>query len=345
MAGMFDRFTDRSLKVMALARKEAQRFNRDAIGTEHILLGLLAEGAGVAANVLKNRGASISGIRAALEKGVELGPHVVTTGLMPFTPRARQALELSMEEANELGHNYIGTEHLLLGVLRESGGRAAKVLSELGISAEEVRKETIALLGGEISTATNARKGPMRVPSRRPSGSRSSSLLAQCLRALAIARAEAARLGQVAVGPEHLLLGLLLEPEGLAGAVLRGLGLIPHGLSAVVEGMGARGSAGMPPEGLPLGPAAARALEGALEEAAKLDHAWLSTEHLLVALLRDGEGAAAQALRAAGVDPAIVSASVLDSAPPGGRIASAERPERPRGLLARLWRAFGRSRA
>src|SRR5262245_22488842 len=147
---MFDRFTDRARKVMALARKEAQRFNHDFIGTEHILLGLIQEGSGVAANVLKNLGVEINKIRSEIEKNVQSGPSMVTMGQLPFTPRAKKVLELSMEEANELGHNYIGTEHLLLGLLRENDGVAAQVLQDLGLKLEEVRNEVLELLGAEM---------------------------------------------------------------------------------------------------------------------------------------------------------------------------------------------------
>ena len=134
---------------MALARKEAQRFNHDFIGTEHILLGLIQEGSGVAASVLKNLGVEISKIRSEIEKNVQSGPSMVTMGQLPFTPRAKKVLELSMEEANELGHNYIGTEHLLLGLIRENDGVAAQVLLDLNLKLEDVRFEVLELLGAD----------------------------------------------------------------------------------------------------------------------------------------------------------------------------------------------------
>lgn len=149
---MFDRFTDRARKVMALARKEAQRFNHDFIGTEHILLGLVQEGSGVAANVLKNLGVDGNKIRAEIEQHVQSGPSMVTMGQLPFTPRAKKVLELSQEEANELGHNYIGTEHLLLGLIRENDGVAAQVLMDLGIKLEDVKGEVLELLGADVAS-------------------------------------------------------------------------------------------------------------------------------------------------------------------------------------------------
>src|SRR5690349_5762186 len=146
---MFDRFTDRAKKVMNLARQEAQRFNHEYLGTEHILLGLVQEGSGVAANVLKNMAIDLNKIRAEVEKIVKTGPSMVTMGQLPFTPRAKKVLELSMEEASNLGHNYIGTEHLLLGLIKENEGIAAQVLLNLGVKLEDVREEVLEFLGAD----------------------------------------------------------------------------------------------------------------------------------------------------------------------------------------------------
>jgi ATP-dependent Clp protease ATP-binding subunit ClpC len=146
---MFDRFTDRAKKVMNLARQEAQRFNHEYLGTEHVLLGLVQEGSGVAANVLRNMQIDLAKIRTEVEKLVKTGPSMVTMGQLPFTPRAKKVLELSMEEAGNLGHNYIGTEHLLLGLIKENEGIAAKVLTNLGVKLEDVREEVLEFLGAE----------------------------------------------------------------------------------------------------------------------------------------------------------------------------------------------------
>ncbi|MGA0870265.1 MAG: Clp protease N-terminal domain-containing protein, partial [Planctomycetota bacterium] len=138
---MFDRFTDRAKKVMSFARQEAQKFNHEYIGTEHILLGLVQEGSGVAANVLKNMNIDLEKVRHEVEKIVKTGPSMVTMGQLPFTPRAKKVLELSMEEASQLNHNYIGTEHLLLGLIKENEGIAAQVLRNRGVQLDEVREE------------------------------------------------------------------------------------------------------------------------------------------------------------------------------------------------------------
>ncbi len=144
---MYERFTDRARKVMQLANQEAQRFNHEYIGTEHILLGLVKEGSGVAANVLKNLDVDLKKIRMEVEKIVQSGPDMVTIGKLPHTPRAKKVIEYSNEEARNLSHNYVGTEHLLLGLLREQEGVAAQVLMNLGLKLEEVREEVLNLLG------------------------------------------------------------------------------------------------------------------------------------------------------------------------------------------------------
>ena len=147
---MFERFTDRARKVMALANQEAQRFNHEYIGTEHILLGLVKEGSGVGATVLKNLDVDIKKLRFAVEKLVKSGPDMVTMGKLPQTPKAKKVIEYAIEEARALNHNYVGTEHILLGLLRESDGIAAQVLMNLGLKLEDVRQEVLNLLGAGV---------------------------------------------------------------------------------------------------------------------------------------------------------------------------------------------------
>ena len=152
---MFERFTDRARKVMALANQEAQRFNHEYIGTEHILLGLVKEGSGVGATVLKNLDVDIKKLRLEIEKLVKRGPDMVTMGKLPQTPRAKKVIEYAIEEARALNHNYVGTEHILLGLLRESEGIAAQVLMNLGLKLEDVRQEVLNLLGAGVEDAPN----------------------------------------------------------------------------------------------------------------------------------------------------------------------------------------------
>jgi ATP-dependent Clp protease ATP-binding subunit ClpC len=147
---MFNRFTERARKVIILAKEEARRFNHDYIGTEHILLGLVREGEGVAATVLEKMGVSLENIRLEVEKLVQPGPSTQIIGDIPFTPRAKKALELSAEEARALGHNYIGTEHLLLGLIREEEGVASQVLLNLGLDLSTVRNKVMEVLGSTL---------------------------------------------------------------------------------------------------------------------------------------------------------------------------------------------------
>ncbi len=156
---MYERFTDRARKVMQLANQEAQRFNHEYIGTEHMLLGLVKEGTGVAANVLKNLDVDLRKIRLEVEKLVQSGPEMITMGKLPQTPRAKKVIEYSMEEARNLNHSFVGTEHILLGLLREQEGVAAQVLMNLGLKLEEVREEVLNLLGNGLDGGEGSERG------------------------------------------------------------------------------------------------------------------------------------------------------------------------------------------
>jgi len=158
---MFDRFTERVRKVIQLAREEAMRFNHDYIGTEHLLLGLVKEGEGIASAALANLGVDLKTLRLEVEKLVEQGPSTVSVGEIPFNPQAKKVLELSVEEARKFGHNYIGTEHLLLGLIKEGEGIAAHVLENMKVDVEKVQREIVKLLGGptsKFSTSSESKK-------------------------------------------------------------------------------------------------------------------------------------------------------------------------------------------
>jgi ATP-dependent Clp protease ATP-binding subunit ClpC len=144
---MYETFTDRARKVMQLANEEAKRLRHEYIGTEHVLLGLVKEGSGVAANVLKNLDIDLRKIRSEIEKIVQSGPEMVSVGKLPQTPRAKKVIEYAIEEARKLDHNYVGTEHLLLALLREEEGVASQVLMSLGLHLEELRREVLSILG------------------------------------------------------------------------------------------------------------------------------------------------------------------------------------------------------
>jgi ATP-dependent Clp protease ATP-binding subunit ClpA len=144
---MFERFTDRARRVVVLAQEEARLLNHNYIGTEHILLGLIHEGEGVAAKALESLGISLEAVRAQVEEIIGQGQSA-PTGHIPFTPRAKKVLELSLREALQLGHNYIGTEHILLGLIREGEGVAAQVLVKLGADLSRVRQQVIQVQSG-----------------------------------------------------------------------------------------------------------------------------------------------------------------------------------------------------
>ncbi|MGO9778818.1 MAG: Clp protease N-terminal domain-containing protein, partial [Streptosporangiaceae bacterium] len=144
---MFERFTDRARRAVVLAQEEARLLNHNSIGTEHILLGLIREGGGVAARALESLGISLEAVRRQVEEIVGPGQQA-PSGHIPFTPRAKKVLELSLREALQLGHNYIGTEHILLGLIREGDGVAAQVLVKLGADPTRIRRQVLQLLEG-----------------------------------------------------------------------------------------------------------------------------------------------------------------------------------------------------
>jgi ATP-dependent Clp protease ATP-binding subunit ClpA len=144
---MFERFTDRARRVVGLAQEEARRLNHNYIGTEHILLGLIREGEGVAAKALESLGISLEAVRQQVEKIIGRGQQA-PSGHIPFTPRAKKVLELSVREAKAPGHDYIGTEHILLGLIREGSGVAAQVLVKLGADLNRTRQQVVQLLYG-----------------------------------------------------------------------------------------------------------------------------------------------------------------------------------------------------
>src|SRR5690606_3722196 len=159
---MFGRFTERAQKVVVLAQEEARRLGHNVVGTEHIVLGLAAEGEGVAARALQSMNISLEAVRAEVERVIGRGDHP-PQGPIGFTPRAKRVLELAFDEARQLGHTYIGTEHILLGLIREGEGVAAQVLKNLGADLDKVRRQVVELLGGtstQPAKTSRTRKTP-----------------------------------------------------------------------------------------------------------------------------------------------------------------------------------------
>jgi ATP-dependent Clp protease ATP-binding subunit ClpA len=207
---MFERFTDRARRVVVLAQEESRLLNHHYIGTEHLLLGLLAEGEGLACQALTSMGISLPEVRRQVQEIIGRGSNP-PTGHIPFTPRAKKVLELSLREALQLDHNYIGTEHILLGLIREGEGVAAQVLQKLGADLSLVRLQVVGVAEGETV--------PEEVPPQlRPA----SPSVAQ---AIAVAAQEAERDDDTEVASEHLLLALLRDKESLAGRMLGEFGV------------------------------------------------------------------------------------------------------------------------
>ena len=242
---MFQRLTDRARKVMALANQEALRLNHEHIGTEHLLLGLVKEGSGVGANVLKNLNIDLRKVRIEVEKLVKTGPEMIKMGKLPQTPAAKKVIECSIAESGELNHNYVGTEHLLLGLLREHDGVAAQVLTNLGLKIEEVREEVLSVLRAE---AESKEAPPQAEPQERravsahradPDSSESASRLTdRARRLLALAELKAKLLDRT--GPRDALsfatVGLMtrsapdaLQTADIAYAIPHLLELLPLG--------------------------------------------------------------------------------------------------------------------
>jgi len=306
----FDKFTPRARKVITLAQEEAVRFNHNYIGTEHLLLGLLREGEGVAAKVLVEMGVELNRVRSAVEFIIGRGARMIV-GEIGLTPRAEQVIELAVDEARQLGHHYIGTEHLLLGLVREGEGIAAGVLESLGVNLEKVRAETVRVLArlgpsaGAVEDVTESAEGTGNgseqgaQPGRGPD--RFDKFTDRARKVLTLAQEEATRFNHNYIGTEHLLLGLVREGEGVAAKILSNLGVELNRVRSAVEFMIGRGDRMLVGE-IGLTPRAKKVIELAVDEARQLGHHYIGTEHLLLGLIREGEGVAAKVLDSFGVN-------------------------------------------
>jgi ATP-dependent Clp protease ATP-binding subunit ClpA len=213
--GPFDRFNDRAKRVLALAQDEAIRFNHNYIGGEHLLLGLVREGEGVAARVLDSMGVELSKARTSVEFIIGRGDSTTAPTEITLSPRTKKIIELAIDEARKLGHSHVGTEHLLLGIVREGESIASGVLQSLGVELEKVRHQVIATLGQQHPPTAGmgvATGPPLSVddPMRR---------------VIALAQNEALGLGHTWVGTEHLVLGLISANGTPAQDALRSLGV------------------------------------------------------------------------------------------------------------------------
>jgi bifunctional DNase/RNase len=332
----FAKFTEQARFVLSLAQEEAQRFQHTGIGTEHLLLGLVREGEGVAGKVLTSLGVDLEKVRKAVEDTVGRGDQIVP-GEIGLTPRVKKVLELAEDEARLFDHHYIGTEHLLLGLIREGEGRGARALEKMGVNLEKVRAETLRVLGEESGQQQSKNdKESFQSPDEesaasygqpiqdeddrvqelsqeekdfiQPFGSlnrddrdRFDKFTERARNVLGLAQEEAQRFQHNYIGTEHLLLGLVREGEGVAAQVLSNLGVELNKVRSAVEFIIGRGDRIVLGE-IGLTPRAKKVIELAVDEARRLNHHSIGTEHLLLGLVREGEGIAAGVLESLGVN-------------------------------------------
>jgi ATP-dependent Clp protease ATP-binding subunit ClpA len=307
--GPIDRFNDRAKRVLALAQDEAIRFNHNYIGVEHLLLGLIREGEGVAARVLNNLGVELSKARTSVEFVIGRGDTTITPSSITLSPRTKKVVELAIDEARKLGHSYVGTEHLLLGIVRESGSIGAGVLESLGVSLDKVREQVIALLGQQhpgIDMAAAASAGVSTPPGAAfiarshptPSVDR---VDASGQRAIARAYWEAGRANEREVGPHHLLRGLLAGEEVWVNKILKELGVDLANLAARIDAA-APPREGPRPASVTEGQALSAVFARAATFAAERNRAFIRSEHLLFAIAC-APGIAATALNSVGATP------------------------------------------
>jgi ATP-dependent Clp protease ATP-binding subunit ClpA len=313
--GPFDRFNDRSKRVLALAQDEAIRFNHNYIGTEHLLLGLIREGEGVAARVLDSLGVELSMVRRSVEFTIGRGDATTSPSEITLNPPMKKAIELAIDEARKLGHSHVGTEHLLLGIVRQGESVAAKVLGSLGVDLEKVRHGVIAELGQQHPPTTAPAQGPQPSTVRFTGpGGPFERFNDPGKRVLALAQEEAVRLKHNYIGTEHLLLGLVLEGQSAAARALASLGVELSKVRTAVEFIiGPGDAANMPstPDELTISPRTKKVIEFAFDEARLLNHRLVGPEHLLLGLVREGQGIASGVIESLGVTLAKVRQQLL----------------------------------
>lgn len=311
---------------MSLAQEEAQRFQHSYIGTEHLLLGLAREGEGVGAKVLEDLGVDLIQVRSAVESIINRSERIVL-GEIGLTPRAKKAIELAVDEARRLNHHYIGTEHILLGLVREGEGIAAGVLESLGVNLEKVRSQTLAVLsqvnralpddqvastpvGTDVSTpgqksktqgGTAEKAGTSDQMGAKPGRDRFDKFTPRSKIVLSMAQEEAQRFQHNYIGTEHLLLGLLREKEGSVANLLNKLDVDLRKARSAVEFIIGRGDSIVLGE-IGFTPRAKQAMELGIDEAQRLNHESIEPEHILLGIIREGGGIAVGVLESLGVN-------------------------------------------
>ena len=280
---MFDRFTEQARRALTSARREASRLQHDYIGAQHLLIGLAEEGAGESTVVLGRLGADANRIREVVTRHSKPSPLPVKSDQLPFTPRLKRVLEGAQEESRNLGHGYVGTEHLVLALVREWGGEAGDALEQLGIRPEALRQGVFDVLVGE-PPSHDVRSEPLDWFSD------------DAREVLRRAAAEARKLNNDYIGTEHLLLGIAESPESLAAQALLLVKVDFAEIRREVERICERGDDPMTTNTMPFTPRARRILEAARDESVRSGRETVGSEDLLVGLLLDEESPARHVL-------------------------------------------------
>lgn len=280
-------FTERVRKVLAGARNEANALRHEYVGTEHVLLALMAEGEGVAATVLQNLGANAPAMHELIMETVRPGAVGYSNRPdLPYTSRAKKVLELAMSEARELNHTYVGTEHLLLGLLAERKGIAAQVLNDSGITLDNARHETLRLLGTDAVARTRRPGDAIRATAKNDMWGMRTVLMERMRQVVSSAHQLAADHGQTDVTAIHLALALLEEKAGMANVALDRVGVDRAAVIAALNALMPRASSPVAPESVLRMDQTALAVLQAIESAKRETHSeFAGTQHLLVGLL------------------------------------------------------------
>ncbi len=353
--GGYDPFTARARKVLDFAQEESSRLSHNYIGTEHLLLGLLDVPDGVAMQVLDTMGVESAKVRSAIDFIINHPERILAGGEIGLTPRAKKVLELAVDEARRMNLPYVGTEHILLGLVREGEGIAAGVLESVGVNFEKARRHTLTILGiKDLSEGTSEGKdeenqldtapryysyGPLSsgraentqnpiAPRTNRSQIPFDKFTERTRRVLSLAQEEAQRFQHNYIGTEHLLIGLVREREGVAAHVLKNLGVELDKVRSTVEFIIGRGDHIILGE-IGLTPRAKKVIELAVDEARQLNHPYIGTEHLLLGLVHEGEGIAVGALESLGVSLVRVRAETLKIIKHEGTPNKQESPDPP----------------
>lgn len=310
--GPFDKFTEPARKVLQYAQEEAGRLNDDYVDSEHFLLGLVREEEGVAAKVLIERGAELEAARSAV--GLVLSRPELRAPGPGLAPDARRTIELAVEEARRLSHRRIGTEHLLLGLMRIENSRAADVLRSLGIEPAAVQSALRAVFDPARSASTARRpahsgRRSERTAVRAPVGNLL-KFTAGARATLRLAGEESRRFNHNYLGTEHLLLALVRADQEIPAGVLANLGLTLDQVRSAVEFFIGRGDRTITGD-IGLTPRTKKVLELAVDEARRLQHATIGSEHLLLGLVREGQGIGVSVIESLGVPLEHVRSQVL----------------------------------